>query len=144
MTRELWRTLFRNLALVGFWLSVIPALLWVYIYVDLFVMQPSKYQTRLFGRQIAGLGSLRSIKNDCCLIPMGDGAIGYSYVIDPELARRLAADCRRTIVRGATINYYRVSGECVVRNIPFGIDGVEGGISATVKGNILGIEVDWL
>lgn len=143
MSKELWRALFRNVALGAFWVFMLPSLLWIYTLADFFVERPRVFQTALFGHPIAGLGSLRSAKDDCCILPMGDGAMEFSYVIDSETARRLAADCRRTADQFAEVNYFRESGECVVRNAPFE-NSYDGGYKATVKGNILRIEAVWM
>jgi hypothetical protein len=142
MIQERWRALLRKAALIAFWVCAVSALLWIYTMADFFVVRPRVFQTELFGHPIAGLSSLQSAKDDCCA-GLGDGRMSFTYRIDTETARKLTADCRRDADRYATVNYFRASGECVVRNAPFE-HAYDGGYTATVNGNVLGIEAVWM
>lgn len=138
-----WRPALRSLSLVGLWLLMLPALLWIYIYADFFVMQPRRFQTELFGQPIAAPWALRAAKNDCCIIPLGDGAMQFTYQLTPDVAKRLATECLRTETAGG-MTLPVSPGTCLVRSKPFGRDGMKGGIRATVKGEMLELDVDWV
>ncbi len=133
----------RWLFLLTFWMSAIPCLLWSYTYAEFFFVQPARAQNELFGRQIAGITSLRGALNDCCLIPMGDGLITWTYEMDEDMARGLAQACAgRHPERVQVLD--RAAGLCRLEKTYKGYDRNEGGFSASLVGNRLTISQEWM
>ena len=126
-------------ALTFWWLLLVPCLLWIATYVQFFFVQPREAQNVLFGRQVVGLSSLRAARNDCCLIPLGDGRVEWTYELSPEVAATLERPCERSRVQ------FQPDGcRIAERNFPGDPPGINGGYSAVISGNRLIIAIDWL
>ena len=131
----------RVLCLLTFWLSVVPCLMWTYTYVQFFFVQPTEVQRQLFGRQVAGLTSLRAAIHDCCALT-GDGRISWYYEMDDELAAILADACAGR--RPAGVTAHKSGARPCLLEKPYPFNNPEGaGYSAEVVENRLGITQDW-
>ena len=93
---------------------------------------------------MAGPLSLRRIVDDCCLIPLGDGLIEWTYELPDVVARRLMSRCV-PVLAGAHFDG-EGSRDCILTERPFEGEprGVNGGREARLTGNRLHISVWWL
>lgn len=134
------RSRLKKISTTVFWLTTVPSLIWLAACIQFFFTQPAAVQRALFGRKVVGITALVAAQDQCCTIT-GDGRSEWVYKIESDLARDLMTRCADPL--GVT---WSSNAGCTVaeKNFPGEPVGINGGLSARLRGDRLTIAVDRL
>ena len=132
------RTGLKALAVLTLWAASFGAFLWIDTYRVFFTVIPRNVQIDLLGAEVATLPALRQARNDCCMFPLPDGYMEWTYALPADVAAKLRARCARLEQYGG------VDGACVAGRRAFGPDGINGSAEAHVSPDGLRLTVTYL